>query len=85
MGGVCSWLWSSPDSLYECQAAGMNRRAPTVRVSFNDMLDFCGKFKEWLSLCVRSEDDNGSTSSLNCSHRYCKNDNAHIFLHLAFV
>lgn len=40
MGGVCSWLRSSPESLYECHAAGMNRRALTGRFFLNYMFDF---------------------------------------------
>lgn len=41
VGGVCSWLRSSSDSLYECQAVGLNKSCHSESFFFNDMVNLC--------------------------------------------
>lgn len=74
VGGVCSWLRSSPDSLCECQTAGMNRRAATVKFFLKRIFDFCDVFLNRGNRYrhQRAVQMNMDLPRLSCSHRYCK-------------
>lgn len=90
VGGVCSWLRSSDSLTHECQAVGLNKSCNSesffmtwlISATYVNISIFLKRPP--LSTWVCCADENGLSSCLNCSHRYCMMKK-HIFLCLLFV